>query len=76
MDEFERNLRAARRRQTMSLNRTSLGLIERDLAPASGLSAVILVQQLTRECWALAGRETPRYTRHETPISFVPGRLT
>ncbi len=76
MDDLERKLRAARRRGTTILNRSSLGRAAYDPTPLSGLSAVSLVQQLTRECWDLAGREAPRYTRHETPILFVPNRLT
>ena len=58
MDDFERNLRAARRRRTAILNCASLGRIEQDPTPVFGLAAVSLVQQLTRECWALAGKET------------------
>ena len=73
MDDLDRKLRAAQRRRTMTLNRASLGRIEQDPAPVSGLAAISLVQQLTRECWALAGRETPRYSRHDMPVRFVPG---
>ena len=76
MEDLDRKLRAAKRRQTASLNRASLGAIEQDLSPLLGLAAVSLVQQLTRECWALAGKETPGYSRAQTPIKFVPGRLT
>jgi hypothetical protein len=76
MNDLERKLRAARRRRTASLNRASLGRIEQDPTPVFGLAAVSLVQQLTRECWALAGKETPGYSRAETPIRFVPGRPT
>jgi hypothetical protein len=71
MDNFERKRRAAEQRRTTILNRTLLGSIEPDPTPLTGLAAVSLVQQLTRECWALAGREIPRYTRSETPIRFV-----
>lgn len=31
-----------------------------------------LVQELTRESWALSGAPEPTYTRHETPDRFVP----
>jgi hypothetical protein len=72
MDDLDRKSRAARRRRTASLNRASLGGTEQDPSPLFGLAAVSLVQQLTRECWALAGQETPGYSRGETPIRFVP----
>ncbi len=75
MDEH-RKLRAAQRRRTMVLNRAVLGGVAYDPMPSSGLAAVSLVQQLTRECWALAGREAPQYSRQEIPIVFVPNRLT
>ncbi|MBS0422002.1 MAG: hypothetical protein JSR66_30125 [Proteobacteria bacterium] len=76
MNDLDRRFRAAQRRLTASLNRTSLGAVEQDPAPLFGLAAVSLVQQLTRECWALAGNETPGYSRVQTPVRFVPGRLT
>jgi hypothetical protein len=76
MEDLDRKLRAARRRQTASLNRVSLGGTEQDLSPLFGLSAISLVQQLTRQCWALAGKETPAYSRTETPVRFVPARRT
>ena len=76
MEDRDRKLRAAQRRLTVSLNRASLGAIEQDLSPLSGLDAVSLVQQLTRECWALAGKEAPGYSRAQTPVKFVPGRPT
>ena len=76
MEDRDRKFRAAQRRRTASLNRASLGTIEQDLSPLSGLAAVSLVQQLTRECWTLAGKETPEYSRAQTPVKFVPGRLT
>jgi hypothetical protein len=75
MDDRERKFRADRRRRTAILNRASLGHTEQDLTPVSGFAALTLVQQLTRECWALAGNEMPKYTRRETPIKFIPGRL-
>jgi hypothetical protein len=66
MDDLDRKSRAARRRRTAILNRASLGRIEQDPTPLFGLAAVSLVQQLTRECWALAGKETPGYSRANT----------
>ena len=75
MDDLDRKLRAAQRRQSASLNRAALGAIEQDSSPLFGLAAVSLVQQLTRECWALAGREIPQYSRVQTPVRFVPGQL-
>jgi len=74
MEDLDRKLRAAKRRQTASLNRASLGGIEQDPSPLFGLAAVSLVQQLTRECWALAGMKTPAYSRADTPVMFVPAR--
>lgn len=71
-DDLDRKLRAAQRRLTASLNRASVGGIEHDPSPLFGLAAISLVQQLTRECWALAGNETPGYRRSETPVRFVP----
>jgi hypothetical protein len=31
-----------------------------------------MVAALTREAWALSGREIPSYSRHETPVSLRP----
>lgn len=76
MEDLDRKRRAAQRRQTASLHRASLGALEPDASPLFGLAAISLVQQLTRECWALAGKETPAYTRTDTPVRFVPGRPT
>ena len=76
MDLTEREARAARRRQTLLLKRTTLKRAESDLTPLSGLAAIALVQQLTRETWAIAGKTTPIYRREEIPVRFVPGRLT
>ena len=58
MNTTEREARAARRRQSILLNRTTLKRAESDLTPVSGLDAMALVQQLTRETWALAGKPT------------------
>ncbi|HVO45864.1 MAG TPA: hypothetical protein VMT29_05960 [Steroidobacteraceae bacterium] len=74
MDESGRKLRAAQRRRTMILTLGSSGHREPDPMPLSGLAAVSLVQQLTRECWALAGKGIPDYTREQTPMRFVPER--
>ena len=75
-DTQEREARAARRRQTILVNRTTLKRVESDLTPSSGFAAIALVQQLTRETWAIAGKPTPTYPREEIPVRFVPGRLT
>ena len=74
MDMTEREARAARRRQSILLNRTTLRRGETDLTPISGLAAIALVRQLTLETWALAGKPTPTYRRKEIPVRFVPGR--
>lgn len=74
MEDLDRKRRAEQRRRTASLNRASLGAGEQDASPLFGLAAISLVQQLTRECWALAGKQTPEYTRVNTPVRFVPGR--
>jgi hypothetical protein len=76
MDLTEREARAARRRQSIVLNRTRLKRAESDLTPLSGLAAIALVQQLTRETWAIARKPIPTYSRKEIPVRFVPGRLT
>lgn len=76
MDNPERKARAERRRQSILLNRTTLKRAETDLTPLSGLAAIALVQHLTRETWAIAGKATPTYRREQIPIRFVPGRLT
>lgn len=75
-DDTDRRARAARRRHSAFLNRTTLKRAETDLTPLSGLAAVALVQSLTRESWAAARKPTPTYRREEIPIRFVPGRLT
>jgi hypothetical protein len=76
MEDIDRKRRAEQRRRTASLNRASLGAVEQDASPLFGLAAISLVQQLTRECWALAGKETPGYTRTNTPVRFIPSRST
>ena len=76
MDTTEREARAARRRQSTLLKRTTLKRAESDLTPLSGFAAIALVQQLTRETWAVGGKPTPTYRREEIPVRFVPGRLT
>jgi hypothetical protein len=76
MEDSERKIRAALRRKTTLLNRTTLQRLEHDPTPTSGLAAISLVQQLTLECWALAGKEAPAYPREEIPVRFVRGRPT
>jgi hypothetical protein len=76
MEDLDRKRRAEQRRRTASMNRAPFGAVEQDASPLFGLAAISLVQQLTRECWALAGKETPAYTRTNTPIRFIPGRPT
>jgi hypothetical protein len=76
MDTTERMVRAARRRQTTLLHRTTLKRVESDLTPLSGLAAIALVERLTHESWTAARKPTPTYRREEIPVRFVPGRLT
>jgi hypothetical protein len=76
MDTTERKVRAARRRQSTVLHRTSLKRVESDLTPLSGLAAIALVERLTLESWAAARKPTPTYRREEIPVRFVPGRRT
>jgi hypothetical protein len=76
METTEREARAARRRQSIVLNRTTLKRTETDLTPLSGFAAIALVEELTRETWAIGGKPTPTYRRDEIPVRFVPGRLT
>lgn len=74
MNSSDRHARAERRRQTAVLNRTTLQRVEPDLVPVSGPAAVSLVERLTRESWAAAGKPTPTYRRQEIPVRFVKGR--
>jgi len=76
MDVTERKARAALRRRTAVLNRTTLRRVEPDLTPLSGLAAISLVDHLTRESWAAARKPIPAYRREEIPVRFVPGHLT
>jgi hypothetical protein len=76
MADSERKIGAVLRRQTAVVSRTTLQRHENDPTPLSGVPALSLVQHLTRECWALARKEIPTYRRQETPVRFVPGRLT
>lgn len=76
MDATERKARAALRRQTTLLHRTTLKRAESDLTPLSGLAAIALVERLTRESWTTARKQNPTYRREEIPVRFVPGRLT
>jgi len=70
-NDSERRLRAEFRRRTAVIHRATLGGIEPDPVPVSGPDAVWLVEQLTRESWAAAGRSLPRYSREQIPVSFV-----
>ena len=52
-------------------------------APDAGLSEpgtpatrLALVDTLTREAWALAGRALPAYLRHEAPVVVCPLRAS
>ena len=76
MEATDRKLRAALRRETTLLHRTTLKRTESDLTPVSGLPAIALVERLTRESWAAARKPTPTYPRAKIPVRFVPGRLT
>jgi hypothetical protein len=76
MDTTERQGRAARRRLTALLHRTTLKRVESDLTPLSGLAAIALVERLTHESWTAARKPTPTYRREEIPVRFVPGRRT
>ena len=40
-------------------------------SPSSPEQRVALVQVLTWEAWALAGREIPEYTRDEMPVAVA-----
>ncbi len=75
MDGTDRKTRAARRRETIVLNRTTLKPIESDLTPPSALAAIALVARLTSESWATAHKPIPAYRREETPVRFVPRQL-
>lgn len=76
MKDLSRRARADDRRRRANLRRTRLELDEPDPNPTRGAEALSLVTNLTRESWALAGRELPTYARHEIPCRFVAGRLT
>lgn len=58
---------------TATLSFSRFGGIERDPQPLSGTEALSLVERLTREGWAAAGRTYPRYPRRQIPVHFVPG---
>jgi len=70
----DRKARAVHRRRTVILHRTVLKDLELDLSPLSGPAAVSLVERLTRESWAVAGKLLPTYPREQIPVRFVPGR--
>ncbi len=69
----ERRARAAARRVAMRIVKGRLGDPEHDLSPVRGEEALSLVTKLTRESWAEAGAELPRYSRAETAYRFVRG---
>jgi hypothetical protein len=58
------------------LNRTTVQRIEPDLSPVAGAAAISLVERLTRESWTAANLPFPSYLRAQTPVRFVPERLT
>jgi hypothetical protein len=70
--EAARRERAAARSGRILLRRTQLQDVEADLTPLRGEEAVSLVQDLTRESWALSGEPEPSYTRQAIPCRFVP----
>jgi len=72
MDGLDRVARADLRRTRAVLNRTRLQRIEPDPVPVSGPAALSLVDQLTRESWAVAGLDMPLYGRTDIPVRFVP----
>ena len=73
MGEEDRRARARERFRTMRLVKTRLGEGEHDFSPVRGEEALSLVNALTTESWAAAGRKVPRYSRGETPYRFVRG---
>jgi hypothetical protein len=42
--------------------------------PSTPVTRLALVETLTREAWALAGRALPSYARREAPVSVRPLR--
>ncbi len=68
----DRHTRAASRRKTAILRKTTLSEAEAEFVPLCGPEAVSLVARLTRESYAEAGIEIPAYSRRETPYRFVP----
>lgn len=69
-DEDRRN-RAEERRKTIKVRFTTLD-DETDPWPTFGAEAVFLAARITRELWAISGREVPSYERSEIPLRFVP----
>jgi hypothetical protein len=74
MNEFE--ARAKARAERMTLRKGHVGDPEVDLNPVFGAEALSLVHQLTRASYALAGADSPAYTRATIPCRFVrwPGQ--
>ena len=76
MDNAERKARAQRRRESVTLFRSTFSSQDRDPSPTRGEEALSLVWRLTRESWSFSRREEPRYDRASTPYRFVRGPLT
>ncbi|HTV80373.1 MAG TPA: hypothetical protein VMF03_19125 [Steroidobacteraceae bacterium] len=72
MNLSDAKARAEHRRRTIVLHRTVLKDVESDLNPLAGPAAVSLVERLTRESWAAAGKSIPTYPRQKIPVRFVP----
>jgi len=71
-DDEERRARAAARSGRLILHKTSLQSRETDLSPIRGIEALSLATRLSFTSWRLAGKPMPAYSRHATPIRFVP----
>ena len=70
--QSDRAYRAQQRRLTATLHRGKVGGIEPDPVPLDGSDAISLVERLTLESWAAAGKVMPKYSREQIPIAFVP----
>lgn len=70
--EQERRERAEDRRRTAVLRKTRLDDEEAEFDPIRGAEAISLAWRLTRESWALAGKEIPAYGGAAIPWRFVP----
>jgi hypothetical protein len=76
MADDERRARAEARRARLVVRKSRLQELEDDLSPLRGVEALSLVYRLTREAWALSGRQEPGYSRRETPCRFVSRQST